>query len=423
MAKTLKCLTAGLAALALVGCAPTPTTEDRIVVPEVVDDALALMVQDGRVVGVTALVFEDGEEVYAGSHGLADREVGRAMDRDAIFQIFSMTKPVTGVALMTLHEDGLFELDDPIAKYVPELADLMVYEGDDENGDPILAPPRRAPTVRDFMMHTSGLHNHQDGSYLGRLVAEIDPTEPMSNTLDDVAANFAKIPLGYHPGEEWRYSESMEMQALIVERLSGRSYADYIEEEIFSPLGMVDTSYHLAEDRYDRLARLYQRDASGEQTHVPNDFMGNVIKGEPKLTPGSWGLISTVDDYMRFALMLQNEGTLDGVQILKPETVELMRTNYLTAETVERQWLPDKGSYETIGFGLNMAVRVAPPATLEETYGVVGEFYWDGWPSTLFWIDPENDITAVFLVQQWPFDTQLHRSFRNAVYNQDRPAL
>lgn len=416
-----------MATVMLLGCAeqlPKHAGEHGlIVVPAVVDEALRAMVEDGRVIGVTALVFEDGQEVYAGSHGLADREAGTPMARDTIFQLYSMTKAVTGAALMTLHDDGAFKLDDPITDYIPELSGLMVFEGLDEAGEPILVPPRRMPTVRDFMMHTAGLYTGADGTYLGQLFAEIDPANVFNNTPDDVAANFARIPLAYHPGEAWRYSDSMEMQVVMVERLSGMAYADYLETEILGPLGMDETGYHLEEARRDRLAGFYDRAENGTQSRVPDYFAGPVIFGEPKLTPGSWGLVSTADDYMRFALMLQNDGQLDGVRVLSSEAVKLMRTNHLSAEVTDRHWLPDKGSPETMGFGLNMAVRIAPPATLEENYGVTGEFFWDGWPSTLFWVDPENDITAVFLVQQWPFDRQLHRAFRNAVYNQDRPAL
>lgn len=415
----MRILLAGLVGL-LSACASEPAS-DTIVVPSVIDEALAAMVDDGRVIGVTALVYEDGVEAYSASFGLSDREAERAMARDSMFQIFSMTKAVTGAAFLTLHDEGAFSLDDPITDYIPEFADVMVFEGLNEDGEAILVPPRQMPTVRDAMMHMVGLYGGADGTYLGQLYAERDPLNVMAYTTEEAITNLASIPLAYHPGEAWRYSNSMDLQVLMIERITGMAYKDYLQETILDPLEMVDTSYHVEEQDRDRLSGLYQLGQDGVQTRVPNDFTGPVVFGEPRFNPGSWGLVSTADDYMRFALMLQNDGILEGERILSEEAVRLMRTNHLPDNVTERHWLPGKASYKTMGFGLNVAVRVGAPATLEETYGVPGEFYWDGYPSTLFWIDPENDITAVFLVQQLPYNDELHRAFRNAVYNQDRP--
>lgn len=384
-----------------------------------IDSTLRAFVQSGTVAGVSALIFEQGDEVYFNAFGMADREAGLRMRRDAIVQIFSMTKPITGVALMTLYEQGRFQLDDPVAKYIPELANVRVYTGRDSSGTPILTSPHRAMTIRDLTRHTAGFATGGDNPGVGPLYSAADPLA-RTNTLTQMAERLGTVPLWFHPGERWAYGPSVDVQALLVERLSGQPFDRYVDEHILAPLHMRETRYFVPEGDRARFAALYQRSDSGALTRVLDLSARAFNTHHWALTPGSYGFTSTLDDYMRFARMLVNGGELDGARILRPETVRLMATNQLSDSVTERSWLPSKGQ---VGFGIDVAVRVRPPASATENTGVVGEFFWDGAASTLFWVDPVNHLTAVLFVQLVPFDgVHLHKSFRDAVYGPYAPA-
>jgi CubicO group peptidase (beta-lactamase class C family) len=349
---------------------------------------------------------------------MADREASRPMRRDALVQIFSMTKPITGVALMTLYEQGKFQLDDPIARYIPELANLRVYAGKDSVGAPVLVAPRRPVTIRDLTRHTSGFAGGADDPGVGPMFAAADPLN-RSNTLAQMAERLGRVPLLFHPGERWAYGPSVDVQALLVERLSGVPFDRYVRQHVLDPLRMSETRYFVPEADRARLAAAYQRRPDGTLTRMPDSVAFAFNTHHWALTPGSSGLTSTLDDYMRFARMLLNGGELDGVRILRPETVRLMATNQLSDSVTERSWLPTKGQ---VGWGIDFAVRIRPPASAAENSGVVGEFFWDGAWSTLFWVDPVNQLTAVLFVQLIPFDgVGLHKGFRDAVYRPGVP--
>lgn len=402
-------------AVALMSVGAGSSSTSQTVVSERIDRTLSLLVDEGKVAGVAALVYEDGQEAYFGAFGMADREAGVSFKRDTLVQIYSMTKPIAGVALMTLYEQGLFSLDDPITKHVPELSDLTVYAGEREDGTLVFKAPERTPTVLDFMRHTAGLGDDGD-TPVSDIYRSVDPTN-WNNSLPQVAEKLGQIPLLYEPGTRWRYSAAVDIQALLVERLSGKPFDQYVREVIFNPLGMAEITYFVPEEQRHRMAGLYQTEADGSLKRIPNEQAHRFNIERQTLTPGSFGFVSTIDDYMKFARMLQNEGVLDGVRILKPETVALMATNTLSDDVQDRWWLPSKGQ---VGFGLDFAVRVAPPVDTDEHYGVVGEFFWDGFASTLFWVDPANDLTAVLFVQIIPFNNGVHNAFRDAVYNQEK---
>lgn len=414
-----------LGALVLAGCAhtgapsggapPASPSAGRVVDARTVqriDSTLQAYVTSGRVVGVSALVWERGREVYAHAFGMADREAGRPMTRNAIVQIYSMTKPITGVALMTLYEQGRFQLDDPIGRYIPELADLRVLEGVDANGAPRLVPPRRPVTIRDLTRHTSGIADAED-STARRLLAAADPWN-WNNTLSEAARRLGTVPLWFEPGTKWRYGTSVDVQAMLVERLSGEPFGQYVREHVLDPLRMRETRYVVPQADRPRLAAMYLRADNGLFVRRADSLAFAFNTRAWPFTPGSWGLTSTLEDYMRFARMLVNGGELDGARILRPETVRLMATSQLADSISDRSWLPSKGQ---VGFGIDFAVRLRPPATAEENNGVVGEFFWDGAASTLFWVDPVNHLTAVLFTQMMPFDrVHLHKAFRDAVY-------
>ena len=241
-----------------------------------------------------------------------------------------------------------------------------------------------------------------------------------TNTLAEFARRLGRVPLMFSPGDKWSYGVSVDVQAFLVERISGVPYERYVREHVLDPLKMRETRYFVPPGDRGRLAPIYNRSDAGVLTRAPDSTALAYNTGRWPLTPGGWGLTSTVDDYMRFARMLVNGGTLDGVRVLKPETVQLMATSHLSDDVTDRSWLPSKGQ---VGFGIDFAVRVRPPATAAENNGAVGEFFWDGAASTLFWVDPANGLTAVLLVQLVPFDrVGLHKRFRDAVYGAYAPA-
>lgn len=384
-----------------------------LVDPAKVDAALRELVDSGQLVGVSALVYERGREVYFGAFGAADREANRPMRRDALARIFSMTKPITGVALMRLHDQGKFQLDDPVSKYAPEFASLRVYAGTNDKGEAQFEAPHRDVTIRDLMRHTAGLGANDDPSPVGEMLRAADPLS-FDNTLTEMAQKLGQVPLLYQPGTRWLYSPSVDVQAFLVERLSGEPFDEYLRKHIFEPLRMTDTRYVVPSEDRDRLAVLYARNDDG--TFAPLEAPGllRVNEEETALKPGGWGLVSTLDDYMRFSRMLLNEGELDGARILSAEAVRLMKTNAMPTEVTDTSWLPSKGQ---VGFGIDFAVRIAPPANRDEASGAVGEFFWDGLANTLFWVDPANEITAVLFTQYIPFGrVPLHKAFRDAIY-------
>ena len=400
--------------------APAPAiteTEPAFVrgMPARIDTVLSGMVERGKIAGASALVWVDGQEVYSGAFGQADIEAGQPMARDTLARIYSMTKPITGVTLMTLYEKGLFSLDDPLSKYFPEFEDIEVYAGLDENGEPVLEAPKRPPLVIDIMRHTAGFSSiHDDETVVGDMYRERQPLA-MDKSLPEMVKEMAAIPLAYQPGERWRYGPSVDVQAALVERLTGKPYLEYLKETVLDPLGMDETAYYVPEAERDRLAQVYFIEDDGSLVpDLPGDQGMQMPYAPRRMTPGGYGLVSTLDDYMRFARMLVNGGELDGTRILKPETVRLMATDHMPDTVTDRYWLPGKGQ---VGFGLDFAVRTGPPVSDEENYGVPGEFFWDGKASTLFWVDPANKLTAVLFVQFVPFGAvPVHHDFRDAVY-------
>ncbi len=377
------------------------------------DSTLQSYVNSGNVAGISALIFEKDQEVYFNAFGYANKEKQIPMDRNTIVQIYSMTKPITGTALMTLWEEGKFQLDDPLEKYAPEFANMKVYQGVDEEGNMILGEADRPVSIRDITRHTAGFPNRDNIPGLSEMMKEKD-ARSYENTLTQMAEKIGSTPLWFQPGTQWEYGQSVDVQAFLVERISGLPYAEYVQEHVLGPLKMSDTRYVVPAKDLDRFSAAYQRTGEGQLTQMPDSSAHAFNLKKWPLTPGGFGLTSTLDDYMTFARMLVNEGTINGTTILKPETVKLMATNHLPDSVTERSWLPSKGR---VGFGIDFAVRTDPPATSEEMNGVVGEFFWDGAASTLFWVDPVNDLTAVMFVQLFPYDgIKLHKNFRDAVY-------
>lgn len=373
------------------------------------------MVNNGRAAGALLIVWKGSGEAYFGSAGFADREACRPISRDTLFQIWSMTKPVTGVGLMRLWEQGRFGLDEPLSKYLPEYSGTKVFAGMDAAGKPILQAPKRPILIRDILRHTAGFAYWAGPTYPEQILAKVDPLN-VNNTLEQFSAKMATIPLMYEPGKQWRYSAAADVQARLIEKLSGQPFETYMQEQVLRPLGMHDTAWTQPPARLARLATPYETGPNHKLRPKATADTQRMNFGDRKLTMGGAGLATTADDYMRFARMLLGRGRLDEMQILKPSTIRLMTTNQLDPGITDRWWLPDKGNG---GFGFDFFVRTGQPKSSTENRGTTGEFFWDGAWSTLFWVDPVNDMVAVFMVQKDPYDFSLHHDIREAVYGPD----
>ena len=406
--------------------APAPAaavTQPLVIEPAAIESALKGLVDTRQLIGVSALVYQGDKEVYFGAFGLADRENNKPMTRDTIVQIFSMTKPVIGVALMKLYERGKLDLDQPLENYAPEFADLKVYAGLDDAGQPRYEAPKRKILVRDILRHTAGFANDEiDQTVVGTIYKQVDP-RAYTNTLPEFAQKLASIPLAYQPGTRWLYSHSADVQAYLVQKLSGVPIDKFLQLHIFKPLGMSTARYIILPTDPDRgnLAAIYTRNDDGTFTRQTDEEAYKFNNQDWPLKPGGFGLVATIDDYMKFARMLLGGGKLGRARILMPETVRLMSTDAMPPDVKDISWLPTKGQ---VGFGIDFAVRVAPPADAKEASGAVGEFFWDGAANTLFWVDPKNNVAAVLFTQYRPYGhVPLHKAFRDAVYRNDPLAL
>jgi CubicO group peptidase (beta-lactamase class C family) len=315
------------------------------------------------------------------------------MTKDTLFRIYSQTKPVTGVAMMILFEEGKWRLDDPVTKFVPELANLRVYKSQNADGTFVTEPATRAPTMREIMSHTGGfaygLRTDQPVEKAYR-----DSGLLSSKTQAEFLTALAKLPLTSQPGTEWRYSVSVDIQGLIVERLSGMSLADFMKSRIFDPLKMTDTAFWVPPVKQDRLAALYAPDKTGKLA-LADSFMVLDVSKPPAIASGGGGLTSTTADYARFAQMLLNGGQLDGERILSPGTIKLMASNHLSDIVMaapDAPFSPATGK----GFGLDVAV-VTDPARAGTLQGE-GSYSWGGAAGTWFWIDPKNDLFMLGMI-------------------------
>lgn len=369
-------------------------------------------VDEHKLAGLTTLVSRHGKVAHFETYGVRTLESGEPMAKDAIFRIYSMTKPVTGVALMMLYEEGKFELDDPVSKYIPAFKDQKVFKGVNEDGSMITEPTAREMTVRDLMRHTSGLsygvfsETPVDMSYRkGQLIGFDQP-------LSEWVPKLARQPLLYQPGKAWVYSLSVDVQGYLVEVLSGQTFDEFLKTRIFDPLGMSDTGFYVSEEKVDRLVGIYDLDKEKGLTPTGNALIQDFTK-EPLFKSGGGGLLSTTADYWRFAQMVANGGGLDGVRILKAETVDMMRTNQLP------EGVNGIGGKGVVGFGLDFAVL-----TNAEAFGGGnnGEFYWGGMANTVFWIDPVSDVVAIFMTNVLPYGavdprTPMRKFVNEAVVN------
>lgn len=351
-------------------------------------DGMRAAVDEGNLAGVVSALIRDGKLVHLDAHGYQDVENQIPVTEDTIFRIFSMTKPVTGVALMMLVEEGKLTLDDAVSRHIPELANLQVAIEDGPGGFPVTEPAHHEMTVRELMSHTGGLtygmfsRSQVDSMYVSANILD------GNGTLKDMIDKLARIPLRQQPGTLWHYSVSVDVQGYLVEVLSGQTFEEFLQERLFTPLGMVDTGFGVPDEKRDRFAKMYQSTPDGLQ--APGDMLGGDYPDPATFFGGGGGLVSTIGDYMKFTQMLANGGELDGVRILSPESVETMRTNQLPAGMAEIPGYPGNQ------FGVDFAI-VADPA---RNNGMSeGSYWWWGIGGTWFWIDPVENLTFIGMIQ------------------------
>jgi CubicO group peptidase (beta-lactamase class C family) len=380
-------------------------------------------VDSGKIPGAIALVARRGKIAYAETFGRADAEAGRPMAMDTIFRIYSMTKPIASVALMTLYEEGKFQLDDPASKFIPEIKGLKVFAGGTADQYAVREPEREM-TVRDLLMHTSGLVG-------AGIVA--DPTMPVSTlynraelhgsrsggTLAEMVRKLGELPLQVDPGSRWIYGISTDLVGYLCEVIGGMPFDRFLEERIFRPLGMSDTGFTVPAAKLDRFAANYRPGGEGEASYVCIDRPDeSSIYARPRTYfSGAGGLVSTAGDYLRFCKMLGNGGALDGARILGPRTLHYMAINHLPGgrDLTAMGGRLGETAMHGIGFGLGFAVLLDPATA--QIVGTPGEYYWGGAASTAFFVSPGEEMIMIFLTQLMPSSTYpFRRELRATIY-------
>jgi len=365
------------------------------------DDYMAGVVSSGRVAGMTTLLARHGQIVSFNTWGKSSIEANTPIAKDSIFRIYSMTKPVTGVAMMILFEQGKWRLDDPVTRYVPEFKGLRVVKSINKDGSLVLEDMVRPPTMREIMSHTAGF---------GYGLAEEHPVDKLyrqkavlsAPNLQEMINRTATIPLMFQPGTNWSYSSSVDIQGYIIEKLSGQTLGAFMADHIFKPLKMPDTAFYTGADKASRLAAVYVFDRDQGKIVEAKELFGVAMPDyakPPANESGGGGLVSTTMDYARFSQMLANGGELDGVRILAPATVELMGTNVIPKNVlVSSNGTSVTRFNEAVGFGLDF--QVATDARASGSLQGDGSISWGGAAGTWFWVDPTNDLIFVGMIQR-----------------------
>ena len=368
----------------------------------------------GKLASGLTMLARGGEVFHFEPYGVLDLDGGAPVERDTIFRFYSMTKPITSVAVMMLYEDGRFSLDDPVGKFIPELASMKVFDGMGETGMR-LVNQERPISIRHLLTHTAGLSYgfHQD-SPVEAMYRAADVTPP-DGTLQEMAEKLGKLPLITQPGTKWRYSFATDVLGYLVQVVSGKPFDEFLQDKIFARLGMPDTSFFAPEEKLDRLATVYGASANGGIAPLHNALVDRHAKPHT-LFSGGGGLVSTASDYMRFCQMLLNGGVLGEARLLAPKTVEMMRSNHLT-DDMRPFAVGQSNASDTKGCGFGLGFRVVMDIAQHGIIGSNGIYSWGGAASTVFWIDPQEELIAILLTQFMPSSYYpLRREFQIATY-------
>ncbi|MBT6724421.1 MAG: beta-lactamase family protein [Planctomycetaceae bacterium] len=376
---------------------------------EQIGPAVQELIENQKLAGAVVLVARKGEIIFTGSFGWADIANDKSMQTETAFRIYSMTKPITSIAVLILEERNLLDLDDPVSQYIPAFKNLNVYAGSDGNDNFILEDMAREITIRDLLRHTSGLtYDFLDTSPVGKMYEEQQVAT--SDNLEAMVDKLKTIPLTSQPGEKFTYGVSTDVLGFLVEKVSGMSFPDFLHQEIFVPLTMTETAFQLPESAKSRFAKVY--DSEGEQIVEAKDprIVGEFLS-QPTMFSGGGGLISTAKDYLKFCEMLRGKGKFEGKRIVSGKTIKAMTQNQLPAAAYP---ISIMGKQEGVGFGLGVSV-VTEITEFSDT-ARVGEYGWDGIASTHFWISPKDDLIVIALSQNMPFSHQLRDVLRPIVY-------
>ncbi|MFT4615523.1 MAG: CubicO group peptidase (beta-lactamase class C family) [Bacteroidia bacterium] len=374
-------------------------------------------VEPGKIPGAMTLVARRGQVCYLDVQGDRDRERNTPMTDDSILRVYSMSKPITSVALMTLHERGLFSLDDPVHRFIPQWRDLRVWSA---GSYPLFAtqPTQRPMTIRDLLTHTSGLtYDFMRASNIDYAYRKEQIGNPRPDyTLKDMIDQLTGLPLEFSPGERWNYSLATDVLGYLIEVMSGQSLPDYLRETLFEPLGMHDTSFEITPDKVHRFASCYERNLSKEM--VLNDDGQDSRFRDLTFFSGGGGLISTIGDYYRFSAMLLGGGTLDGKRIIGSRTLAHMTRNHIPGNADLSLFASgqfSESAYDGVGFGLGFATTLDPVVNGHPSSA--GNFYWGGLASTIFWVDPSEELVVVFMTQLMPSSTfDFRGQLENIIY-------
>jgi CubicO group peptidase (beta-lactamase class C family) len=372
------------------------------------DDYFHRLVDEGKIAGVVTWIARRGQVVHEDAYGMADIEAKRPMSKDSYFYVYSMTKPITSVALLMLYEEGRFQLRDPIARYLPELANLRLYGGEGPGGRMILRDPARQPTVQDVFRHTAGfLYGPAGNRGIDKAYGEANV---MGGTLAELTQRLGTLPLAYEPGTQWVYSVSHDVQARLVEVLSGMPFDEFVRQRIFEPLGLKQTVFGRPDELKDQFAVIYGVNPDGAL--VPSGALD--APGAATRVLGGFSVSATAADYGRFARMLVNSGELDGVRLLSRKTIDLMDSNHLPAGVT--RGAAGGGTADGEGYGLGVRVVIDPARAGNLTSA--GTFGWSGAAGTHFFVDRAEELVAVFMIQKMgaPDGPGMAAQFETLVY-------
>lgn len=411
-----------LSLLLLVGCAadtdtsaPSPEPAAPAFDTAAMDTLLSGAVERGEQVGVSALVFDEGQVVYSGTFGLRDREREQPVEMDTVFRIYSMTKPITAAVIMDLQEDGLLDIDDPVSKYIPELS-LMQVVSTGEDGTPVLTPQETQMTVKDLLLHRAGMGYG--------IFGDVNPVETMygkaglfdpSENLSIKMTKLSQLPLLMQPGEGWYYSYSIDVLGRIAEVVTDQTLGEIMDERIFDPLGMNETGFYVRPDQKHRFTSNYALTQEGTYVLQEDGHESEFLTVRP-FESGGGGLVSTLGDYAKFAQMLLDGGTHGGQRVLEEATVKMMMTNQMDAD--DKFLMPWFGDPGDAGFGYGgRVVTGGTPESIAASGDGPGQFGWSGMARTTFWIDEPNDAFGILMLQYFTDkDPQIHTDFKRLAY-------
>lgn len=370
-----------------------------------VGEVMKKQIDEHKIAGGIVLIAKNGKLVFQEPYGVMDLETKKPIAPDTIFRIYSMSKAITSAAALILHDEGKLDLDAPVSKYLHEFANLKVFDGEKEH------PAEREMTVKQLFTHTSGIVYGAPGGSPTEKMFEVTDALDFNSDLELMTKKLGQIPLPFEPGTKWQYGAGIDVLGRVVEVASGQPLDEFFEERIFKPLGMTDTGFYVPEDKRERFATNYYADGKGRMI-IKDDPQRSGYLHKPGLLSGGGGLVGTASDYMRFLMMIAGDGEFHGQRILKPETVELMRTDQVPKLA---GWIKF-GEEERTGVGYGLGFSVTTEAHKNNPGAKAGEYGWGGAASTHYWLSPDDDLIVVTMEQRVPYSPETEEKLKPVIY-------